>query len=247
MTQSIFRDFLDLLFPPTCLLCKRDTSKSRFKEVCDSCLDEIRPLEPPFCRVCALPINSEQMMNSPVCPDCDKGETYFDRIHAPFIYTGNTVKMVRDLKFKSLHALARVMGELMLEHIRDKEEFSNFDLIAPIPVHTTTLKKRGFNQTLLIAKKIGKELGIPVRDILIKLASTPQEGLKWEERITNPLGSFDIKKGWKGMLKGSQILLIEDVVTTGSTVKECSRILKGEGADRVCILAFARVPRWDSL
>jgi ComF family protein len=116
-------------------------------------------------------------------------------------------------------------------------------MILPIPLHKKRLRTRGYNQSALVAKRLSKESGIGARfDLLEKKVETrPQVGLSLNERLNNVKGSFVIKD--PAFIKGRDILLVDDVMTTGATVNECSKILKKSGALRVDVITIARTSK----
>jgi ComF family protein len=135
--------------------------------------------------------------------------------------------------------LAPQMGHLMVRKFQEEPRFGKIDLIVPVPISRKGLQTRGFNQTDLLANQISKELGIKVDSTLIhRIKETPsQVELSREEREKNLLCAFEIKDQEK--VADKNILLVDDVYTTGSTGRECTRTLLRAGAARVCIITWA--------
>jgi len=131
------------------------------------------------------------------------------------------------------------MGEMMAEKVRQEPRYKYIDLIVPVPISWSSLKQRGFNQTELLARQISKNLGIPSDpEVICRIKDTPsQTGLSKEEREKNLLAAFQVRHGHK--IKGKNILLVDDVYTTGSTSRECTKVLLEAGADRVCVITWA--------
>ena len=144
------------------------------------------------------------------------------------------------MKFQKKLWLLKVFSE-PLEQFSHSTQLKNYDVLVPVPLDTRRERERGFNQALMIAQILaGKNRkGIPIRQILRKRKRTlPQSQLKRQERLSNLNGAFLVKK--RGSVRGKQLLLIDDIFTTGSTINECAKILKEDGAERVDFLTIAR-------
>lgn len=154
-----------------------------------------------------------------------------------FKYEGIAMRAVLGLKFGGKRYLAKPMGELM----REKAKRIHYDYIVPVPLHKLRMTVRGFNQSGLIAKSIDEE---SVLDALSRNRRTkPQTRLGVRERQNNVRGAFAIKKGYEDRIAGKSILLIDDVLTTGSTSAECFKALIAAGAEKVYILTFTKANR----
>ena len=143
------------------------------------------------------------------------------------------------LKFMGKKYLAPQMGAMMASKIRSEPKFGQIDLIVPVPISANSMQVRGFNQTELLAKQIGKELGIKVEyGAIVRVKDTPsQTELSREEREKNLLSAFAVNPDID--LAGKSVLLVDDVYTTGSTGRECTRMLLAAGAKRVCLITWA--------
>ena len=137
------------------------------------------------------------------------------------------------MKFYGLKRLAKPLGKLLLNF-----DLPELDGVVPVPLSIKRLRERGFNQSLLIARVISKEIKAPLlMDTLLKKKDTlPQTGLSARERMLNLKNAFDIR----GDIRGLRLLLVDDVMTTGATVKECSKELMKAGAKEVTVLTLAR-------
>ncbi|TET06759.1 MAG: ComF family protein, partial [Candidatus Atribacteria bacterium] len=144
-------------------------------------------------------------------------------------------------KYYGEKKLAKPLGKLMVDYLLKNDEFKKkVDLIIPVPLHKNDLKKRGFNQSVLLGKVIGDYFSVPVGEkVLIKKKSTPfQVNLSKKEREKNILRSFSVEKPEE--IKGKNILILDDVFTTGSTVEECAKGLKEARAKNIYVLTLAR-------
>jgi ComF family protein len=135
--------------------------------------------------------------------------------------------------------LALHMGHMMAQRVKEEERYGKLDLIIPVPITLSNLKERGFNQTELLGRQIGRELRVKMDpDVIIRIKETPsQRELSREEREINLLCAFQVKDPAK--VNGKNILLVDDVYTTGSTGRECTRVLLEAGARQVGIITWA--------
>jgi ComF family protein len=157
----------------------------------------------------------------------------FSRVIFYGLYEGILAEAISQMKFHGLRRLSKPLGKLLLNC-----DLPVIDGILPVPLTLKGLRERGFNQSLLMAKVLSKNLQVPLfMDILSKKKETlPQIGLSKKERSTNLKKAFEVK----GDIKGLRLLLIDDVMTTGATVTECSKVLMNAGAQEVIVLTLAR-------
>lgn len=177
-----------------------------------------------------MPFSSE---HSKTCAQCLKKHPPFSRVINYGLYEGVIAEAINQLKFHSIKRLAKPFGKLLLSL-----DIPSADGIVPVPLSIKGLRERGFNQSLLIARVIAKKKKFPLfMDILLKEKETPpQIGLSARERLLNLKGVFKVK----GNINGKRLLLIDDVMTTGATVTECSKVLMKGGAKEVIVLTLAR-------
>jgi ComF family protein len=174
-----------------------------------------------------------------LCGPCQTEPPPFDRARAAALYDeeGPSGRAIKSLKYGRRLEMLPVMQHwlkrpLCLELVREA------DLLAPVPLHPSRLRRRGFNQSLLLAQAF-PEAHLE-RELLIRVRPTPpQTGLNSKERRENVKGAFAVPR--PELVKGKRILLIDDVFTTGATVRECAKVLRKAGANRVDILTVARV------
>jgi competence protein ComFC len=154
-----------------------------------------------------------------------------------FHYSNIVKELIIRLKYKSDFICGEALAEYMLEIVKNNK--LQFDLIAYVPMSKKALKKRGYNQSEFLANYLSKRLNIPITCNLIKTMDTKDQiGLSGEERWENMKMCFEIKKS--GLLKNKNILLIDDVITTGATAFHCAHKLKESGIDNICILTIAK-------
>lgn len=217
---------LDLLFPSECAVCNREGSF-----LCAGCEPRLPRLVTPYCRTCAEPEVPA------VCSWCRAEAPAYDRIRAPYRYTGPVRDMVHDLKYANIRALAPTLGGLMADYLETRRYEA--DVLVPVPLHHRRERRRGYNQSRLLAREVGRRIGVPAADdsLLRTIDTPPQVSMSGrEERRRNIDGAFDCTQAVTGL----RVLLIDDVVTTGSTMSACAAALKQAGASSVVGLALAR-------
>lgn len=222
---------LDLFFPADCKTCK-ELLKWNENYICKGCFDKIEPLKPPLCVKCGRHIDG-----GIICFSCKSRRIYFEKARSYGEFSDVLKEAIHLLKYEKKLILADKLANLM-DGVVDLFE-KEFHYFLPVPIHKSKQRKRGFNQTELFCDFLSKNRGIPILSGLIKETDTSQQvDLDRSARMQNVKGSFRWK-GDKRQIEGKRLLLIDDVMTTGSTVNECSQILMAEGAESVYILTLA--------
>lgn len=227
--------------PPRCVLCRGIGQRPRY-DLCRHCADDLPWLLQP-CPRCGLPLPEGSGAESALhgCGHCATRQLPYSRCFAPCLYEFPLSQMILDLKYEAAMANARVLGVLLGESISRQRLQAAVDVVVPMPLHVDRLLERGFNQSYEIARFAARELGLACEPGLLRRCrpTRPQVGLAREERIDNVRGAFRAE----GMdLGGRCVALLDDVVTTGSTVAEAARALLEAGAGRVDVWAVARAP-----
>ena len=235
--RLVWNGVLDVIYPPKCLVCGAEEAEP----LCAACRGEVLPLHPPFCDRCGVPVAAGRL----VCPPCETGpEPYFAWSQAVGQYTGVLRTAIHRLKYESKGALARPLGELLSGAFDTStpliSKCQQFDCVVPVPLHPSKLRSRGFNQAERIARVAAEQRAIPLDTAgLLRIRKTrTQTAFHATERRRNVEGIFDTQSPL--YFDGKSVLLIDDVMTTGSTVNECARVLRNAGAKRVAVLALAR-------
>lgn len=229
----MLRLILDLLYPskPKCDICGRIGAAA----ACGTCMSSLDYLQGITCLHCGKQLN-EQYPGS-TCPDCRAGTFYYNRAYSCFEYSGMGKKLIYKLKYEGKTGLAGVIAGLMQERLRN--EGLLIDAVVPVPIHRNKLAARGFNQSLIIAGELGGRLGKPVLDCLERTRETKEQyNLDKTQRHLNIVDAFSIKLLYNND-KYKRILLVDDIYTTGSTVNECSKVLKGFGAADIYVITAA--------
>ena len=221
------RAAIELVLPAKCAVCGREGDF-----VCPACEDALPELRRPYCRLCANP-----GAGSP-CSSCRAWPPAYDRIEAPYLMDAGVRDVVFDLKYRGIRALAPDMGELLARHMESVR--LGADLIVPVPLHRRRERERGYNQAALLARDLSPRTGLPVAPALRRTRDTPPQvaTVGPEKRRANIEGAFECVAD----VRGRRVLLVDDVVTTGSTMGACATPLKAAGASKVLGLAFARQP-----
>jgi ComF family protein len=222
-----------VLLPLRCLLCGSPGQNGR--DLCDGCMGDCAPNRP-SCPRCALPLQAP----APLCGECLEREPPFAAAWAPFRYAHPLDLLEARFKFRGDLAAGRALADLLIE--REVEEApARPALMIPIPLHVSRLRERGYNQTLELAKPLARALDIPLRhDLLFRTRSTPpQTGLDAKARRRNLRGAFALDESVR---LPDHVVVFDDVMTTGATLREAARVLVRAGVSRVDGWALARAP-----
>ena len=224
---------VDLFFPSNvkCFMCSVDLNDGY---ICEECKSNIK-----FINKGCIKCGGSLIGDGDVCLECKRYERTFDRGYCVCDYDGKIAEKI--LKFKNHNGkyLSKPLSKMLLD--KYKELNLDIDIIIPIPIHTNREKERGFNQSELIAEDIAKYTGKVDLNVVCRKKDTPhQVGLNRENRIENLDNAFELCDG--SDVKGKDILLIDDIFTTGTTINECAKFLKKKGANKVYFLCFARTP-----
>jgi ComF family protein len=228
--DALISGFLNILYPSHCPECGDPSDTFRTSPICSSCWSKIERFTGPSCALCGLPFASEY---ATVCGQCITKKPPFSRVIFYGIYDGVLAEAINQLKFHGIKRLSKPMVTLLLNL-----ELPVIDGILPVPLTVKGLRERGFNQSLLMARVLSRNLQVPLHmDVLFKKKETlPQIGLSKKERLANLKKAFEVK----GDIRGLRLLLVDDVMTTGATVTECSKVLMNAGAHEVTVLTLAR-------
>lgn len=218
-----------------CLLCEATHQESH--GICGPCLADL-PWLGKSCRYCGLQLPEDS--HSDICGQCLHQPPLFDQCAGLFHYDFPVREIITQLKFHNRLWFVPPLGELLAARIRQHYGSQRPDWIVVPPLHKQRLRERGFNQALELARIVSRRTGIPIASrALVKIRETPRQSqLKAQERAKNLRGSFGVKRSFPQM----HLLLIDDIVTTGHTAQEITRVLKKAGAARVDLFCIARTP-----
>lgn len=231
-------NLLGLVFPSRCLICERPIDSSRRSPLCLEHFREIIPAEPPVCSKCGGKMFGESV-ESLVCEKCRSKTVYYDAGYSAYIYAAALRELIHLFKYAKRRYLQSFLGGLMLDYLREHAEMSQYNAIVPVPLHWWRYCWRGFNQAADLARPLSKQFRIPIlkRSLRRVRYTRPQVGLSPDERKSNIRNAFKVSRPAK--IAGKNLLLIDDVITSGATLNECARMLKGAGASGVTILTLA--------
>lgn len=230
--------FMDILFPQTsCSICREPGRFRTRYPWCDKCQETMVTMQHslPVCSKCGKYLEKGET----ICVDCKNNPPAFDIARSVGPYEQPYRIAIKVLKFLGRRHLAVKMGTMMAEVIKDEPGFWPIDIIVPVPISSGNLKQRGFNQTELLGRRISKDIKVKMAPgTLYRVKETPsQRELTRAEREKNLLQAFKVKDRKK--IAGKHVLLVDDVYTTGSTSKECTRTLLDGGAKRVAVITWA--------
>lgn len=233
-SSRLFRFVLDFGLPARCGGC--GTIVDDVDSFCGECWKDLDFLQG-GCSICGLPLEATE---AEVCAACLTRPPRLDRIRAAVAYDDISRSIALRLKYGRKVGLARTMSRYMGPLIG---EVPSQALLVPVPLHRSRLWHRGFNQSVLVARELSRRTGVPVAvDALKRVRATPPlKGLNMRQRRRTVAGAF--RPGDKVDLRGRTVILVDDVMTTGSTANACARILKRAGAERVDLVSWARVIR----
>lgn len=235
--KSSFIQLLKIVFPPACPLCLKTLPDNWPDDFCDTCLTGFNPLPKAHCPCCALPFVATES-SSHLCGRCLTALPSYTKVYAYGLYDATLRQAVHQFKFNHKVGLDRSLGSLLEQSIGSDLEI---DLVLPVPLQKKSLRRRSYNQALLLAREIARIRRWKVdNELLVKIRATlPQHELPAKERERNLRGAFRLTR----QLSGEKILLIDDVMTTGATVSACSQVLLNGGAGSVNVAVIARAAR----
>lgn len=235
-----FSKILDFIYPRSCQLCSKKVDRLE-GNLCSSCLMRV-PFLPVqgCCAVCSRPV--EGFSGSYVCDECMRDKPHFDKAVQAVHFSGSTRQIILDYKFKGKYYLSVDFALWLDAAARARLQVNEIDAVVPVPLKKDSFYKRDYNHAELLAKHIAKMFDRKLVNGLVRIGNPKrQSSLGEKERRENVKNTFMVAK--PSLVKGRTILLVDDIMTTGATFSEASRILKEAGAWRVWALSVARSPR----
>ncbi|RPJ60703.1 MAG: ComF family protein [Dehalococcoidia bacterium] len=219
---------LDLFFPKRCVGCGREGYY-----ICFSCRRTIRRILPPICPRCGRP-----QPGGTLCPSCINQQIGVDGIRSPFRFEGVIREAIHQFKYSNLRDLSGFLAGMLYEYLL-KYPMPG-DVLVPVPLHPRRLRERGYNQSVLLAKELGRLTALPViENCLWRTKYTSQQAISIsvQDRYRNVAGVFDCRDN---SIRDYNVVLVDDVATSGATINACARSLKAAGAASVWGLVVAR-------
>lgn len=240
----IVADFLseisDALFPPLCSACSEVLTDTQEKVFCRDCSRQIHYIAGSHCPVCGI-IFPDSPAGNHFCSSCTENKPHYAFARAALAYEGILLDVIHQFKYGGNLTKGKALAFLLSDFDFPDMDWQTFDMILPVPLHFRRLRTRGFNQSMILARALGKKHQVSVDFSLLKRhkLTLTQTGLDKKEREKNIRGAFEVSD--PGQIKSKSIVLVDDVYTTGATINECAKTLKKAGAGRVAVITLARV------
>ncbi|MFP4697162.1 MAG: ComF family protein [Eubacteriales bacterium] len=219
--MNIIESIIDFVYPPICPICKEIIPWYSEKRICKNCREAIPIIEGPRCEKCSKIIDHEENI---LCFDCSKKAHVYNKGWSLCLYQEPLKEAIYAFKYNNKKEYGKLFAKEIVNHFKSILIQYKIDVIIPIPLYYKKKKKRGYNQSEVLAKEIGKMLDIKVECCLERVRDTKaQKGLNDEQRIKNLRNAISLKNNRYSFKK---ILLVDDIYTTGSTINACARALK---------------------
>ncbi len=235
-------DLSEVFFPPQCLGCAEIIHPFDNQIFCSACAPQVHFITGSICRICGTTF-PDSPAESHLCGDCLEKTPYFSCARAIFNYKDIIFNAIHRFKYKKDLSSGEILASFMAGYSFPDIDFTDYSLIVPVPLHIKRLRERGFNQALILARAIGEKRNIHVDFSVLKRHkfTLTQTSSNKKERKQNIGGAFEVTDRQK--IAGKNIILIDDVYTTGATVNECTKTLIRGGAKNISVLTLARVLR----
>jgi ComF family protein len=239
VSQSVSQSFLNLFFPSNCYFCQRVLACGSC--ICESCVKELEVIRGAFCLRCGAPVAHDEETGSPGCIHCADLCFSFRRNESIGVFSGKLRELVHLFKFQKRRTLFKLFSRLACEYKRSYVEMHH--ILVPVPLTRVRYSERGFNQSALIARALSRITNIEYPGEILKRVgnSLPQSRVHSREmRYNNMKDSFVLRKKFFELIRGKDILLVDDVLTTGATASACATVLYDGGAGNVDVLTVGR-------
>ncbi|PTM41103.1 ComF family protein [Bosea sp. 124] len=238
LLRTGLRGAIGIVYPPSCIACQAATGEAQ--ALCPACWGGIGFIERPYCERLGTPF-AVDLGDGLLSPAAIADPPVFARARAVCRFDGTARELVHRLKYGDRTDLALTLGRMMAQ--AGRELLPDADLVVPVPLHRTRLWTRRFNQAAALAQVVARQASLPLAPLaLARVKRTRQQvGLTRAQRTDNLQGAFKVPPGARPRIEGRRVLLIDDVLTTGSTANAAARAVLRAGASAVDILTFARV------
>jgi len=230
---------LGFFYPEICQLCGEQRATARDGYVCGHCWSHVRFIKPPFCERCGLPFAGD--LTTPFeCANCREMELHFSAARSAVAARGAVLEIIHRYKYQRALWFEPFLAGLLLRETVPALRGQDWDLIVPVPLHPLKQREREFNQAERLAVHLSAATQIPLNNNLLRrvVFTSTQTRLTRQERAANMRGAFALRPGAR--LDGEQVILVDDVFTTGATTSACAQTLLAAGADAVCVWTVAR-------
>lgn len=236
--RLLARGLLDLIYPPTCLNCHRPVAVA--DTLCAECFGGLRPISQPYCPRLGIPF-SASLGPEALSAEAMADPPPFGRARAALVYNEAARTIVARLKYGDHPELARFCARLMAP--AGHELWRDNPVLVPVPLHRTRQWQRRYNQSAELARELARATGLAFDPVLVarRRRTAQQVGLTGDQRRRNVAGAFAVHPHLLARLEGRPVVIIDDVLTTGSTVKAVTHALRRAGVDQIDVMTFARV------
>ncbi len=223
---------LNVIYPPRCILCD-DVLKVGQRGMCSECRERLRFIEEPVCMRCGRPIDNEKEY----CPDCEGVKKPYKQGRSVLLYDSRMKESISNFKYHGRQEYASEYARIINDRLGDWINHIRPDCFIPVPIHKSRELERGYNQALLISEELSKITGIPtLKDYLLRSKKTGrQKELGRQERIKNMMSAFSVD--WE-MEAPENVIIIDDIFTTGSTVEACANVLQEAGVYNIYFICL---------
>ncbi|NRA73518.1 MAG: ComF family protein [Rickettsiales bacterium] len=234
--KKFFDQAIEVIFPSKCLICASWSNKGIL--ICSSCWQKIEFITDPKCEICGYPFGFDSGKGS-LCAPCHQNNPYFDKAFTIFKYSAVSKSLIFKLKYNDQLHIAYFFAQLIANKLQN---FYEYRFIVPVPLHPRRIRERLYNQSAILGSHVAKLARLEFLPSILskKRYDVPQSQLSRDRRKKNVLNSFVIAEDYINCIKGKNIILIDDVYTTGSTVNECSKVLKKAGCNKILVVTIAR-------
>ena len=240
MLEGLVGGLTDIIYPSKCPACKtKIVGQWHDHFLCGHCRSKIKKNLPPFCHSCGRRLSKSGFAKN-ICPSCQKTRMHFDRAFSPFAYDGPIKEVIHEFKYRGKDYLGKPLSRMMIDFVREYNIGAHLmDSVVAVPLSAARLREREFNQAHILAVHIGQAFNKEVlSDVLCRSRHTrTQTELEPDERLANVKDSFLVAS--PAAVKGKNLILVDDVLTTGATSSEAARALKSAGANIVFVLTLA--------
>lgn len=229
-----------IIFPHHCPVCNKMNLEK--EGLCQECWNKVVILQKPACEICFYPFYDFEY-DGTICPNCIKKRPKYTKARSVFAYDNLIKNVIFNFKYNDKTNNANFFSNLMVNSCKDF--IDEIDIVIPVPLHKKRLRKRKYNQASLLVNGIGKKANkIIIHEVLKRKINTrPQVGLLGKERLKNVKDAFCINEQYLEEIRGKNILLVDDVMTTGATLNNCAKILLKHKAKNVYVATIARTVR----
>jgi len=229
--MNLWKICLGILYPQTCCFC----GKVSRNPICDSCAEKVEYISEPICKKCGKPIWKEEQE---YCKDCTEHQFEYEQGRSLWLHQGLVKKSIYQFKYHNRRIHGEWYAKELFRLYGHKLKEWGIDCIIPVPLHKRKKRMRGYNQAEIVAKHLGQISGIPVdTKSVVRVRNTKaQKRLNNQERKQNLVNAFQVQKTWK---MAKNVLVIDDIYTTGATINAVASVLKEKGARKVCFLTIS--------